>query len=120
MVRNELAEFYSARRRSHPGETLTQANDLTVKRFGTRNDPALRLSGAETWGFLLCCVSALDAHGPNLPPEWRRLYEAGRQLEHVYTVMQGHGNVLPKNALQDVRGTRAGTFNATGWLKHLS
>eukprot|EP00974_Lingulodinium_polyedra_P054664 5259096-Lingulodinium_polyedra.AAC.1 len=73
--------------------------------FGTSNDPALKLSGAETWGFMLYLLFALEKHGPSLPTSWKTLREAGRQLEHIYTVMQDTGTVMPKNALQDPRGS---------------
>ena len=106
-MRNELGEFYTARRQSHPDETLTRANDLTVKLFGSRNEPALKMSGAETWGFMLYLLSALKSHGPSLPPLRKRLFEAGQRLEHIYSVMQEHGHNLPKTVLQD-----------TGWARN--
>ena len=75
-MRNELGEFYTARRQSHPDETLTRANDLTVKMFGTRTEPALKMSGAETCGFMLYLLSALESHGPSLPPLWKRVFRS--------------------------------------------
>lgn len=76
-MRTELSQFYEEYKRNNRDAPLTTLHDLTVKMLGTRNDPALHMSGAETWGFLLYLLWYLSRHRAALPPSWRSLHEAG-------------------------------------------
>ena len=45
-------KWYQDRHKANPSENLTQLHDLTVKMLGTRDSPALKTKGAETYGIL--------------------------------------------------------------------
>jgi hypothetical protein len=101
-MRNEMDAFFKNRRLQHPNENLTQPHDLTDKMFGTRSSPSLKLSGAETWAFLLYMVWALNIHAGQLPAVSGRVHQAGVCLERLYTVMQhNQANFMPAQ-IQDV------------------
>ena len=99
-LRNDLDNFYRERHRARPNENLTRVHDLTVKMFGTKSDPALKLSGAETWGFLLYLNHALDFYSHKLPAIAKTLLAAGRCLEKLYTTMQEASTTPSVAALQ--------------------
>ena len=101
-LRSELGLWYDARKRTHPGEDLTVLHDLTVKMLGTKDAPALKMSGAETWGFLMFLVDGLEKHGAALGVEARRLREAGLLLIRFMTILATGGATLEPHELQDL------------------
>lgn len=112
-IRNELDNWYKDRHKEKPEEFLTRVHDLTVKMFGSRTDPAMKLSGTETWGFLLFLVNALEMHKAHLPPEEARLREAGAELQKLYEEMQVCGASPTLTRAQAERGWGYPTANVS-------
>lgn len=95
-MRSELRHFYRQHKADHPSETLTHANDLTLKMLGSRLHPKIKLSGAETWGFLLFVASALRTHKDAVGPRAATLQEAADRLIRIQRLSrQGAGSVPP-------------------------
>ena len=88
-MRNELDAWY----KSHPaeGESFTRVHELTVKMFGTKSDPSLKLSGAETWGFLKYLLWALQRYSAKLRGDWQWIFQSGQKLEALYVLLQDAG-----------------------------
>ena len=86
-MRESIGSFYLERKSSHGDEALTPVHDLTVKMFGTRSHPKLKLSGAETWGFLLFLVREFSRFGTKLSAKAIRLKRAGELLSKLQTAM---------------------------------
>lgn len=87
-MRQELDVWFKGRHKQRPDEKLTRVHDITSKMLGTRNDPQLKLSGAETWGVMLYLLWALDNYKNVLSETSRLLRAAGQELESMYTAMQ--------------------------------
>lgn len=104
-MRADLQVFYQKHKRACPGEQLTQANDLTVKMLGTRSRPQIKLSGAETYGFLLYVVDALKKFRSNLGGDCSNLVEAGDCLVTIQRLShKAAGKVPPR--IQQALGER--------------
>ena len=100
-LRGELQTWYKQRRRSHPDEDLTRANDLTLKMVGPPSSAKMKLSGAETWGVVLFLIDALDKYAGYLGTTAGPLREAGLHLVHIIEVCRAHEERIPFPAVQD-------------------
>jgi hypothetical protein len=100
-MRADLASFYRRHREQNPDDELTPVNDLTVKMFGSRSDPALHMSGAETWGFLLYLLWAGDKYKATLSAAGQVLREAGLCLQRIQLALRRSGPVPSPAQIQD-------------------
>lgn len=106
-MRQDLTAFYKARKADRPDEELTRVHDLTTKMFGTRERPKLKLSGAETWSFMLYLVYAVQKFQNSLPPKATELLEAGKLLVRLHDILREEGALPTRSAIQDRQGPKA-------------
>ena len=102
-MRQALTGFYKQRHREYPHEELTRVHDLTPKMFGTREKPKLKLSGAETWGFLLFLVAEFARFSRVLPHPAPRFARSGALLVRMHDLLSGADVPLTPAAHQDPR-----------------
>ena len=72
--------------------------------IGTPDDPKLKLSGAETWGFVLFLTELLGQHGERFGAKGPQLREAGGCLIRIMDIFRGNSAALPPQDLQDWHG----------------
>lgn len=100
-LRQDLTAFYRERRRRHPNDPLTMVHDITPKMFGARDTPKLKFSGAETWGFVLYMVQALQRYSQFLPPMAAGLREGGVLLVRTQEILRGCGAKPDPSSVQE-------------------
>jgi len=88
-MRHELAAFCKKHK-----ENLQYPNDFTMKMLGTRADPKMKLSGAETWSYLLFCIWCLEVHAEGLGQPGSALREAGECLKQIHEMSRADTGVV--------------------------
>ena len=99
-MRIAMDAFFKEHKKTNPNDKLTEPTDLTTKMFGSKSDPKVKLSGAETWAFLLFLVSAVQRHRARIPNS-ARLLEGGSLLIRMQRIVQIKANDLGPSLLQD-------------------
>jgi hypothetical protein len=101
LLREDLTRFYLERHAADPSEGLTRVHDATLKMFGARGAPKMRLSGAETWGFVLYLTHAMQRKADQLPDGAARIRQAGEVMIRLNKALTAHGANPTMAALQD-------------------
>eukprot|EP00969_Alexandrium_andersonii_P333351 14732075-Alexandrium_andersonii.AAC.1 len=96
----ELAAFYHRWDAANRPRTLTRVTKLSAKKFGTRDDPQLKLKAMETLGVALYLADTLPGRLHLLGPKGPQLVEAGNLLLRFREVVNTSGPVLSPETLQ--------------------
>ena len=79
----DLHRWCLARKKSHPGDSLTEVQEVTPKMLGTKTEPKLSLKGGETKTFLLFTHDFLQQSTVSVPHKAQMLAAGGALLRHI-------------------------------------
>ena len=92
--RTAFMSFDKRRHAERPTEGLTREANFTIKMVGSRNDPALKTKGAETYGLMKFFMFFIEAYSDRVGSDWQRILAAGQALDSIIGIWQKHSGSL--------------------------
>lgn len=102
-IKAALWDFYKRWRQAHPGQELTELENLTPGMLGKNTDRKLATKAAETKHLVPFCLEMISRYSSQIPPSLAAQYRGiGESMQALASVMQSQGFVMAPEAIQSL------------------